>query len=178
MVIIITWVCNSFCKINEPTNPVAPVRSTLPLVNLFLFRFTALQNNLSVLSELKMYRMFVMKWNWVFSKIFIHYILESSTRLLSSSIKFTSLDVDMFWSNRDPIALTLGFRNKSCTCNWLPNVSFNSPITLAANNECLKLKITLNLITGVYVDACVVFIWQTYNIPNLGSEVSILCSYS
>lgn len=42
---IITFVCNSLCKMKAPTNPVAPVRSTLPLENLFLFRFTDLQND-------------------------------------------------------------------------------------------------------------------------------------
>lgn len=71
-------------------------------------------------------------------------MVESSTRLFNSSIKLISFDADMFWSNSDAIALTLGFRNKSWTRNWVPNVLFNSPITLAANNECLKLKIIVN----------------------------------
>jgi len=63
--------------------------------------------------------------------------------LLSSSIKLTSLHVDMFLSKSDAIPSMLGFRNKSCTCNWIPNVSFISPITLAANNECLKIWINI-----------------------------------
>lgn len=65
-------------------------------------------------------------------------MVKSSTTLSSSSIKFTSFDEDIFLSKSDAIAPTLGFRNKSCTRNRTPKMSFISPITLAANNECLK----------------------------------------
>lgn len=58
----ITCVCNNLCKINAPTNPVAPVRSMLPLTNLFLFRFTDLQNERRAISGLKVL-------NHVFEKI-------------------------------------------------------------------------------------------------------------
>jgi len=49
----VTCVCSSLFKINAPTNPVAPVRSTLPQVNLFLFSSTALQNERRAISGLK-----------------------------------------------------------------------------------------------------------------------------
>lgn len=51
--IVITCVSNSFCRMKAPRKPVAPVSSILPLVNLLTFRFTALQNDRRVQSELK-----------------------------------------------------------------------------------------------------------------------------
>lgn len=66
-------------------------------------------------------------------------MVQLSMIVFSSSIKFTSFKVDiMFWSKSVDIFLTLGLRNKSYTRKLTPNVSLISPITLAANNECLN----------------------------------------
>lgn len=65
-------------------------------------------------------------------------MVELLMSLFNSSSRFTSFDEEIFWFKSEAIASTLGFKNKSCTRNWTPYVSFISPITLAANNECLK----------------------------------------
>lgn len=75
----ITCVCNNLCKINAPTNPVAPVRSTLPLTNLFLFRFTDLQNERRAISGLKVLNIFEKNVNICITYIILYYIVKSST---------------------------------------------------------------------------------------------------
>lgn len=94
---IITWVRNSLCKIKAPKNPVAPVRRTLPLVNLFLFKFTDLQNDRRMLSGLKTINKMYENLKKKKTKKCCHYMVQLSVIVFSSSTKFTSFDVDIMF---------------------------------------------------------------------------------